>query len=45
MPKQAIYDPAAVKAAVQELHSNPELFLRTVAKKYGIPRTRLRFKF
>jgi hypothetical protein len=44
MPKQAIYDPACMEAAIQELHSNPELSLRAVAKKYGIPRTNFQFK-
>ena len=44
MPKQAIYDPASVEAAIQELQSNPVLSLTPVAKKYGIPRTSLQFK-
>jgi len=44
MPKQSIYDPACMEAAIQELQSNPELSLRAVAKKYGIPRTSLQFK-
>jgi len=44
MPKRAIYDPASMEAAIQELRSNTELSLRSVAKKYGIPRTSLQFK-
>jgi biotin operon repressor len=44
MPKRAIYDPASMEAAIQELKSNRELSLRAVAKKYGIPRTILQFK-
>jgi hypothetical protein len=44
MPKRAIYDPASMEAAIQELQSNPELSLRAVTKKYGIPRTSLQFK-
>jgi hypothetical protein len=44
MPKRAIYDPASMKAAIQELQNNPELSLRAVAKKYGIPWTSLQFK-
>jgi len=44
MPKRAIYDPASMEAAIQEVQSNPELSLRAVAKKYGIPRTSLQFK-
>jgi hypothetical protein len=44
MSKGAIYDPACMEAAIQELQSNPELSLRAVAKKYGIPRTSLQFK-
>ena len=35
MPKRAIYDPASMEAAIQELQSNPELSLTTVGKKYG----------
>jgi hypothetical protein len=34
-----------MEAAIQELQSNPELSLRAVAKKYGISRTSLQFKF
>jgi hypothetical protein len=44
MPKRAIYDTASMEAAIQELQSNPELSLRAVAKKYGIPWTSLQFK-
>ena len=44
MHKRAIYDPASMEAAIQELQSNPELSLRAVAKKYGIARTSLQFK-
>ena len=44
MPKRAIYDPASLEAAIQELQSNPELSLRAVAKKYDMPRTSLQFK-
>jgi hypothetical protein len=44
MPKRAIYDPASMETAIQELQSNPELSLRAVAKNYGIPRTSLQFK-
>jgi hypothetical protein len=44
MPKQAIYDPASMEAAIQELKGNLELSLRGVAKKYGIPQTSLQFK-
>jgi len=44
MPKRAIYDPASMEAAIEELQSNPELLLRAVAKKYGIPWTSLQFK-
>jgi len=44
MHKRAIYDPATMEAAIQELQSNPELSLRAVAKKFGIPRTSLQFK-
>jgi len=44
MPKRAIYDPASMEAAIQELQSNQELSLRAVAKKYGTPRTSLQFK-
>jgi len=33
-----------MEAAFQELQSNPELSLRPVAKKYGIPRTSLQLK-
>ena len=44
MPKRAIYDPASMEATIQELQSNPELSLRAVAKKYGIPWTSLQFK-
>ena len=44
MPKQSIYDPASLEAAIQEIQSNPELSLRAVAKKYGIPWTSLQFK-
>jgi hypothetical protein len=33
-----------MEAAIQELQSNPELSLRAVAKKYGIPLTSLQFK-
>ena len=43
-PKRAIYDPASMEAAIQEIQSNPELSLRAVAKKYDILRTRLQFK-
>jgi hypothetical protein len=44
MPKRTIYDPASMETAIQELQSNPELSLRAIAKKYGIPRTSLQFK-
>ena len=44
MPKRAIYDPASIEAAIQEVQNNPELSLRAVAKKYDIPRTSLQFK-
>ena len=44
MPKRAIYDPASMEAAVQELQSYPELSLRAAAKKYVIPPTSLQFK-
>ena len=44
MPKRAIYDPASMEAAIQELQSNLELSLRAVAKNYDIPRTSLQFK-
>jgi len=44
MLKRAIYDPASIEAAIQELQSNPERSLRAVAKKYVIPRTSLQFK-
>jgi hypothetical protein len=40
-----MYDPASMEAAIQELQSNPEPSLRAVAKKYGIHRTSLQFKF
>jgi Zn-dependent peptidase ImmA (M78 family) len=33
-----------MEAAIQELQRNPELSLRAVAKKYGIPRTSFQFK-
>jgi hypothetical protein len=33
-----------MEAAIQELQSNPDLSLRAVAKKYGIPLTSLQFK-
>jgi len=33
-----------MEAAVQKLQSKPELSLRAVAKKCGIPRTSLQFK-
>jgi len=39
MPKQAIYNPASMQAAIQALQSNPERSLTAVAKKYGIPQT------
>ena len=32
MPKRAIYDPASMEAAIQELQSNPELSLRAVER-------------
>jgi hypothetical protein len=32
-----------MEAAIQELQSNPELSLRAVAQKYGIPWTSLQF--
>jgi hypothetical protein len=44
MRKRAIYDPASMEATIQELASNPELSLRAVAKKYGIPWKSLQFK-
>ena len=44
MFKRAIYDPACMKAAIQELQSNPELSLRAVAKKYVIPQTSFQFR-
>jgi len=44
MPKRAIYDPASMEAAIQELQSNPDISLRAAAKKYGIPRTSSQFK-
>jgi len=44
MPKRAIYDPASMEAAIQDLQSIPELSLRAVAKKYDIPRQSLQFK-
>ena len=44
MPTRAMYDPASMEAAIQKLLSNPELSLRAVATKYGIPRTSLQFK-
>ena len=44
MPKRAIYDPASMEAAIQELQSNPKLSLTAVTKKYGIPWTSLQFK-
>ena len=44
MPKPAIYDPASMEAAIQELQSNPELSLTAVPKKYDISRTSLQFQ-
>ena len=44
MPKRAIYEPASMEAAIQELQSNPELSPTAVAKKYGIIRTSFQFK-
>jgi hypothetical protein len=44
MPKRAMYDPASMEAAIQELQSNPERSLRAVTKKYGILRKSLHFK-
>jgi hypothetical protein len=43
VPKRAIYDPASMEAAIQELQSNPELSLTAAARKYGIPLTSFQF--
>jgi hypothetical protein len=44
MPKRAVYDPASMDAAIQELQSKHELSLRAVARKYCMPQTSLQFK-
>jgi hypothetical protein len=33
-----------MEAAIQELQSNPEISLRAVAAKYGVPRKGLQFR-
>jgi hypothetical protein len=44
VPKRAVFDPASMDVAIQELQSSSELSLRAVANNYGIPRTSLQFK-